>query len=246
MAKLAIAAGTQAIIATPHQLGAFHDNTGPVIRQLVSELRQRLADAHIPLAVMPGGDVRIEPRLIEAIRADRVLTLADRGKHVLLELPHELYFPLEPLLEQLDRAQLVGILSHPERNQGILQSPQLVPALVQRGCLMQVTAGSFLGAFGGASQRLSERLLADGLIHFVASDGHGTNSRRPTLESAYRCVAERTDQATADRLFRVNPSRVWQGEDVPCSASPLSRPRRSWFGWLARRPSASTVERQRV
>ena len=73
------------------------------------------------------------------------MTLADRGRHVLLELPHEVYLPLDRLLADLAGAGLSGILSHPERNQGILSQPGVVKSMVQAGCLIQVTAESLTG-----------------------------------------------------------------------------------------------------
>ena len=42
----------------------------------------------------------------------------------LLELPHELYFPLDGLLNSLGRHGIFGILSHPERNLGLLKHPK--------------------------------------------------------------------------------------------------------------------------
>jgi protein-tyrosine phosphatase len=220
MARLAVESGTQTVIVTPHQLGTYRDNSGNTIRQKTMELRQRLNASQIPLKVLPGGDVRIEPELASALRNDHVLTLGDHGRHVLLELPHELYFPLEPLLQQLARQQLVGILSHPERNLGILAAPECLAGLVKAGCLMQLTAGSFLGNFGRASQVMSERMLREGLVHFVASDGHGMGSRRPCLAQAFQRVTELSDLPTAIRLFVSNPSLVCDGQQVPCAAIP--------------------------
>ncbi|MCA9152148.1 MAG: hypothetical protein KDA92_22750, partial [Planctomycetales bacterium] len=172
MAALAACDGIRGVIATPHQLGRYRNNVAPGIRQLTAEFNQRLAAAQINLQVLPGGDVRIEDDLLSEIRADRVLTLGDHGRHVLLELPHELYFPLQPVLETLSRAGLVGILSHPERNRGIQSDPRCLRKLVSAGCLMQVTAGSFLGQFGSAALQLSEQMLNNGWIHLIASDGH--------------------------------------------------------------------------
>jgi hypothetical protein len=76
----------------------------------------------IGLRVLPGADVRIEDGMVEKLSDGDVLTLADRGRHVLLELPHELFFPMDDVLARLRRANLVGILSHPERNQGLAEA----------------------------------------------------------------------------------------------------------------------------
>jgi protein-tyrosine phosphatase len=232
MARMAVDDGIGTIVATPHQLGNFAQNRGDELRRRVTSLQQALEAEHIPLNVLAGADVRIEAGLSEGLRNGDVLSLADRRKHVLLELPHELYLPLEPVLDDLARLRMVGILSHPERNQGLLRRPDLLPPLVERGCLMQVTAGSLCGTFGPAPQKLAEQMLADGLVHFVATDAHGVRSRRPLMRRAFERVAELTDSETALDLCCHNPAQVATGHPVPSHRRrPAVRPRRSgWFG----------------
>lgn len=236
MARLAAADGTDTIIVTPHQLGAYAHNDGDLIRQRAAEVQQRLREHNIPLTILPGADVRIEAEMLAGLRRGTVLTLADRRRHVLLELPHELYFPLEPVLEELHGAGLVGILSHPERNQGLLRRPELIEPLVQLGCLMQVTAGSLLGTFGAGCRQMCEQLLLDGLAHFVATDAHGPKSRRPLMRRAYERVQELTDEETALALCCHNPAAVAAGNDVVVSQP---RPRkRGWSGFFGRKKVA--------
>jgi protein-tyrosine phosphatase len=234
MAQIAVDDGIRSVIATPHQLGSYHGNPASLIRARICELRERLQAAKIPLQVYAGADVRIEADLAERLRRDEVLTLAEQRRHVLLELPHELYFPLEPLLAQLKSLGITGILSHPERNRGLLSDPSCLSRLVAHGCLMQITAGSLLGGFGRASQRLAESMLAQGLVHFVASDGHGIEHRRPRLHAAYLRVVELTDRDTADNLFVRFPARVCEGLAVAIQRRSSAQPVRRWFG-LARR-----------
>ena len=118
--------------------------------------------------------------MLKLVQQGEVLTLADRRRHILLELPHELYVPLDRLLAELRGAGIVGVLSHPERNAGIMANPAVVDGLVDAGCLMQITAGSLLGSFGRTSQAVAEQLATRGLVHFVSTDAHG-------LKSAGRC-----------------------------------------------------------
>jgi len=113
MAAAASHDGARTVIATPHQLGGNAHVTASAIRAGVASLNGAIAAAGIELEVLPGADVRIEPELPKLLRRGEVLTLADRGKHVLLELPHEVYFPLETLLAALSKQGLTGILSHP-------------------------------------------------------------------------------------------------------------------------------------
>jgi protein-tyrosine phosphatase len=236
MGEMAAADGVRTVIVTPHQLGSFAHNRADEVRRRAGELQRALDAAGIALTVLPGGDVRIEDDLAARLATGDALTLADRGRHVLLELPHELYLPLEGVLEPLRRQGMVGILSHPERNAGLAAQPQIIAALVDAGCLMQVTAGSLFGAFGRSSQQLAEWMLGQGLVHFLATDAHGVRSRRPLLRRAFQRATELTDEATAADLCCHWPARVAAGADVPAGRRTV--PRRSWRRMFSRTKAA--------
>ncbi len=223
MAQMAVADGFEAMICTPHQLGSFGHNSGELIRSTVSELQNQLTRHDVPLQVVPGADVRIEPSMFDGLASGHIVSLADHRRHVLLELPHEIYLPLEGVLDSLQKMGMVGILSHPERNQGLLQQPSLLEPLVERGCLMQVTAGSLMGTFGPASQQLAERMLEDGLVHFLATDAHGPKSRRPLMGRAYDRVTDLVDVETANAICCENPTAVFSGAEVVDGVRPRQK-----------------------
>jgi len=231
MARMAVDDGTQTIIVTPHQLGNFVHNLGDDIRARTAQLQQVLTDHEIPLEVLPGGDVRIEDGMVQQLISGEVLTLADRRRHVLLELPHELYFPLEGLLRDLKSHGMVGILSHPERNHGILTDPDVLPALVEAGCLMQVTAGSLMGTFGGASQQLARWMLTQGLIHFLATDAHSEKARRPLLQRAFQEACSQVGEVLAVEMCCDNPRAVAHGETVLGGRRAVQR--RTWRNFFS-------------
>jgi protein-tyrosine phosphatase len=231
MARMAVADGIGTIVVTPHQLGSFAHNHGEAIRERTEELAQMLAKHEIPLSVLPGADVRVESGMIALVRQGEVLSLADHRRHILLELPHELYFPLDRLLVELNAAGMVGILSHPERNAGIMAKPAIVGPLVDAGCLMQITAGSLLGTFGPQSQSVAERLATDGLVHFVSTDAHGLKSRRPQLAAAHRRMAELVGPVLADQCCRDNPAAVAAGQPIVAGRRAVNPTRSGWFGW---------------
>lgn len=214
MARMAIEDGIETIIATPHQLGSYAHNDGDTIRRRVAELSEVLAQHDLPLNVMPGADVRIESDMLARLRTGDVLSLGDLRRHVLLELPHELYFPLEPVLLELEKAGLTGVLSHPERNHGLMQQPQIIESLVEKGCLMQITAGSLLGTFGPRSREICHSMLENNLVQIVATDAHGPKSRRPLLGRAYRQIAELVGLDVADAVCCYNPRAIAEGRTV--------------------------------
>ncbi|MBN2022401.1 MAG: hypothetical protein JW809_06360 [Pirellulales bacterium] len=233
MARLAAADGIVTTIVTPHQLGAFAANDGPTIRARTAHLQDFLNQQDVPLRVLPGGEIRVEPDLVDRIRRGELMTLADQGRYVLVELPHELYLPLDGLLSEFRRAGLVGVLAHAERNQGILAQPARAEALVSAGCLLQVTATSLIGTFGPDVQRLAEDLIARGLAHLVATDAHSAQARRPLMGRAFERVVDWAGYRTAKVLFCDNPAAVVH--DRPLAHLPGSRSGRRgvlarWFG----------------
>lgn len=231
MARIAVVEGVDTVIATPHQLGGFRHNRGDEIRKRVQAVQELLNANRIPLVVLPGADVRIEDKMARLLESGEVLTLGDHGKHVLLELPHEFYSPLEPVLEKLDSLGMVGILSHPERNRGILRQPELVAPLVEAGCLMQVTCGSLAGSFGAECQRVAERFVSQGLVHFLATDAHGSKARRPLFGPAVARAMELVGEQATYLMCRENPRLVALGRDVAAGPIAVAPQKRAWQFW---------------
>jgi protein-tyrosine phosphatase len=229
MARLAVNDGIATVIVTPHQLGNFRCNQAAEIRRRTADLQSRLHAAGVPISVLPGADVRIDADLVEQLACGEVLTLGDHRRHVLIELPHELYLPLEPLLARLAPLNIMAILSHPERNEGVLRKPAVLAPIVEGGCLLQVTAGSLCGTFGPRCQQLAEWLIGQGLVHFIATDAHGSRSRRPLMRRAFERVVELTDAQTAIELCSTNPELVANGRSVASQRRDVPRRRTGWW-----------------
>lgn len=236
MARLAAADGIGTVIATPHQLGVYAHNSGAQIRERTRELQAWLKQLDIPLRVVPGAHVRCEEGLLAGIQSGDVLTLADRGKHVLLELPPAPFPLLDEILAEFQPAGLTAILAHPERHGVLQRNRQRVADLVERGCLMQITADSLVGTFGYRAQEMAEWMLTEHHAHFIASDAHGPRSRRPLLRQAQLRVAALTDPETAEALCVRQPAAVVAGEDVP--AVGYRRRVATWGNWFRWRRAA--------
>ena len=214
MANTAVINGTNAVIATPHQMGSNIGITADVIKTGVASLRHHINLKNIELTILPGADIRIDPELPKLLKHGLVLTLADRGKHVLLELPHDTYYPINQLLKSLRKQGLVGILSHPERNRGIIKDPEVMWDVIEAGGLLQITAASLTGAFGSSCQEIAELAVDEGLIHFIASDAHDTKHRPFGMRDAYDTICDMAGEKIADLVCCENPARVFEGDDV--------------------------------
>jgi protein-tyrosine phosphatase len=145
--------GIETVVATPHQLGRFEGcYDAGTIRDAVAELNGSLRDAGIPLTILPGADVRLDERIPRLIETGDVLTVADRRRYLLLELPHEVFIDPQSLLPGLASIGVAAILTHPERHVHLARNPGLVERWVEFDMCLQLTAGSFGGGFGQLSQ----------------------------------------------------------------------------------------------
>ncbi len=214
MARTALNDGTTSLIATPHQLGTNSRVTVGAIKEGVARLKKKIDAEKLGVTVVPGADVRIDPELPKLLKQGKVLTLADHGKHVLLELPHDTYYPIDQLLKSLRKQGLVGILSHPERNRGIIKNPDVMWDVVESGGLLQITAASLTGAFGSSCKEIAELAIDEGLIHFIASDAHDTKHRPFGMRDAYDTICDMAGVKLADLVCCENPARVFEGDDV--------------------------------
>jgi protein-tyrosine phosphatase len=202
-------------IATPHQLGRFCDCNAPThVREAVFALNEELQDNGVPLTVLPGGDVRVDERICQLLEADKILTLADGGKYILLELPHEVFIDMEPLLVELACMGVQAIISHPERHFFLAKQPKILLKWLSHSAHLQVTAASLLGEFGVLAQRAAWWFLSSGWASLVATDAHNLDSRRPCMNTAFQHINIKLGEAIARLVCIENPLRVLKGQDI--------------------------------
>jgi protein-tyrosine phosphatase len=203
------------VVATPHQLGRFSEcNDAAQVREAVSALNEELKTNDIVLAVMPGADVRVDERTCKLLEEDKVLTLADGGKYILLELPHEVFIDIEPLLDELASVGIQAIISHPERHSGLAKKPDILAKWLECPAYLQVTAGSLLGCFGSAAEKFGWGLLNSGWASLVATDCHDLDGRRPCMKAAFKRINDRLGKTFARLVCIENPLRVLKGQDM--------------------------------
>lgn len=203
------------VVATPHQLGRYDGlYDAGTIRQAVTQLNELLVKAEIPLHVLPGADIRIDERIDDLVQFDRVLTIADNRRYLLVELPHEVFIDPEVLLARLGQAGLCGVITHPERHMFLAERPEYVRCWASYRPCLQITAGSFLGGFGRRSERAAWAFLQESLPVVVATDAHDTAGRAPCMTDAYRLLSRYLGRDGADTLCIENPRRLLAGEDL--------------------------------
>jgi len=223
MCELYVAQGVTTVVATPHMCDRRYRVTPEAVRDGVEELLAACQRCGLDLAIHPGADVRLEPELLDSLDRGEVLTLAETGKYLLLELPLQTAPRIEGLIFELSVRGITPILSHPERNIELWRKPHRLADFVDRGCLVQITASSLFGSFGPAPKRVAERFLKAGLVHVVASDAHSSSGRRPELRRAADVLTSMIGEDAARKLLQTNPTKIVQGESLESPAASLAQ-----------------------
>jgi protein-tyrosine phosphatase len=200
--------GITTVVATPHQLGRYdRQNSGPAVRLAVATLRASLAAAGVPLKLRAGADVRLDERILSLLGSGEVLTVGG-GPYLLLELPHETYIEPTPVIRMLGGRGVRVIVTHPERHEVVRAKPQLVGPWLQAGAMLQLTAGSLVGAFGSKAEAAAWRWLGAGNASFVATDAHDVSRRPPCMTAAMEAIERRLGADVARRVCVDNPAKV--------------------------------------
>ena len=207
--------GITSVIATPHQLGSYDGrNPADTVRRAVSALSRELEANRIPLKVYPGADVRVDERIPDYLNEDLILTLADTGRYLLLELPHDSIVEMEPLLQELTTMSITTIISHPERNEYLIRHPDAVLPWLKLNAHLQLTAGSFLGVFGPAAEEMAWHFLTSGKASVIASDAHDLTTRCPRMLEAFYTISEQLSEEAARTFCLDNPRAVLAGKEI--------------------------------
>ncbi|MBS8265627.1 tyrosine protein phosphatase [Mesobacillus boroniphilus] len=191
MARAAVNEGIDTIIATPHHKNGRYENTKQAIIEKTAELNDVLKAENIPLTILPGQEPAIHGELMKGITLGEVSTL-NNTQYIFIELPSG-HVPryTDKLLYDLQMEGKIPVIVHPERNQEIIERPEILYQLIKNGALSQVTASSICGIFGKKIKNFSEQLIEANLTHFIASDAHNTNKRRFHMARAYNHIETR-------------------------------------------------------
>ena len=212
MARAAVKDGIQTIIATPHTLNGVFLNWRKDILAACNDFNIVLKEENIPLTVLPGSEVRLNPEIIDELSKGRIMTMNDAGKFLCLELPEQFIVkPVIAFINQLNKQEITPIITHPERNALIQQDNAILSQFISAGALSQITAGSLAGRFGKKASKCCIDIVNQGIFHFVASDAHSSGRRPPRLSIAFKKLKKMIGSTAAEKIMMNAPDRIIQG-----------------------------------
>ncbi|EGW37806.1 CpsB/CapC family capsule biosynthesis tyrosine phosphatase [Desulfosporosinus sp. OT] len=234
-------AGFKTLIATPHVLEGAAYLTPAEILAATEQVRQAVAEVGIPVEILPGAENYIFPDMAKWVRAEKLLTLGNIGKHLLLELPlFEIPHYTDQVFFELQVEGVTPVLAHPERYKGLVDEPERLIEWAKKGVFFQLDLRSLNGKYGPQAKRLAELMLHSDFIHLIGSDAH----RVSRSESCYLEALQGVKDIVGEERFRevtlANPQSILEGKaldssrDYSLNKSVMKKRKRGFWSWFRR------------
>jgi protein-tyrosine phosphatase len=218
MCRMAAADGITHQVATPHANDRYHYDRA-YLQSLVAHLQQLVGDA---LKISLGCDFHLSYDNLQDVLANPTRYAIEGSRYMLVELsnysvPRQ---TTDCFLKLGDRG-ITAIITHPERNPILRESPQRVVEWAEQGCVIQVTGAALTGFWGERVRRAAHWLIEHDAVHVLATDAHDTQKRIPVLSTARDAAADFCGEEIAQALVEANPLAIINSQPLPYFPRPV-------------------------
>ena len=152
--------------------------------------------------------------LIGDLEEGRVASLYD-SRYVLLELPmQDMPLYVESLIYELQLKGYTPIIAHPERNSTIVEDPNILYNLIEKGALAQLNLPSLEGRYGEKIKETAEILLSHNMIHFLGTDAHTNRGRSPKVSEGLNILKSLISEEKYEDLTINNPTKLINNQSI--------------------------------
>lgn len=213
MLHLAWKQGVRAVIATPHDSLTYRCEPEQ-IRSLCRKTEQKYYRLYgNKVAVYPGQEVFYRDSVIQELQEGKLLTMAD-SSYVLVEfLPGTPFSAIFTAARMFRSSGYRMILAHAERYHCI-RSENYLEQLLNTGVYIQLNARTIGGKWFDEDTRWCRKLLKEGKVHFVASDMHNLDSRKPEFQKAAEWMQRHLDERYVEAICWQNTVNVINDKKV--------------------------------
>lgn len=230
MGKMAQADGIDRIVCTPHSVDWSQPGRKAAAGREVAWLQQQFTEAGLEIELLPGVEVYLEPD-VHKQRAHESIFGINGSRYLLIEFPHHQYpFYADQIIFELRVRGVVPVIAHPERNLFIRRDPNLLAPLVEKGCLVQLTAASLAGDFTREIQETSFLMLEHNLAHVIATDAHTLIGRGPMLSPAVAQAASRVGRERAEAMVTTIPEAIIGDREITVPSPTAIKAKRNFLG----------------
>lgn len=209
MLNMAINEGVNEMIVTPHFNLPVYSNQN--VEKQFNILSHYIMSESIDFKIHLGNEIYLSEESMEGIKNGQANTMAN-SRYLLLELPYYHFYPFhEWMIAELHERGYEIILAHVERYQIFTNKPEKLKELVGNGIYTQITSRYIMEK---KNRNHALKLINDGLIHVVASDGHDILRRPPVMKEAYQIVSRAFGESSAQTLFINNPKLIIENREL--------------------------------
>lgn len=213
MLKIATEEGIGGIVVTPHyEVGAKAEQFEKY-REVYEALETHISTYKLPIKLYSGNEVYYSESIVELLQSGEVRTI-NQTRYVLVEFSVNVgYQTMERALNNLLYSGYWPIIAHAERY-AVLRDLKKAVTLVKSGVYIQVNATAIIGKEGWNTKRFCRKLMNRGLVHFVATDAHRRDRRRPVIKKCLEYIEKKYGKACREQISEKNPLKVLKGERI--------------------------------
>ena len=219
MCRMAAADGITHMVATPHANDRYHYDRD-YLQGLLTRLQHLVGDSP---KLSLGCDFHFSYDSLQDLLANPARYAIDGSRYMLVELSnYSVPLQITDCFLKLGDCGVTAVITHPERNPILRESPQRVLEWAEQGCVIQMTGSALTGFWGERVRRAAWWLLERNAVHVLATDAHDTEKRVPVLSTARDAAAEICGDEISDALVEGNPRAILESKPLPYFPRPLA------------------------
>ncbi|MTI46821.1 MAG: capsular biosynthesis protein [Firmicutes bacterium] len=206
--------GVKELIATPHYFeGVYNRNFEENMKTLI-ELNIYLKENDLNFKVYLGNEVYICPNIITLLE-DKAITTLNNSRYLLMEFPMmDIPTYAKDIIYELKLRGIVPIIAHPERNEKIVENPNILYDFINMGVLAQLNLGSLVGQYGSKVRETAEILVEHNMIHFLGNDIHSSKLDFNIIDKGMRILKRKVGEEKFEEIKNTNAQLVLDDKPI--------------------------------
>ena len=215
MLQMAYDQGVRHIVATPHFSVKGDNHPVDELKEKLALLQKQADEIDHSFTVSLGNELLNGPGMVEELQKGHALTMAGT-RYILVEfLPSDKYQVLYHSLHEYIMAGYIPIIAHMERYEALYKNYDHIEELAKMGCYFQMNTESIVGGLFDRHAAYCRKLLMNGYVHFLGSDCHGANRRKPLMKDAIeKLKLEFVNSSLAEKILFENPIKMLEGKYI--------------------------------
>ena len=201
--------GVRHVILTPHfRYDMFEPHLNIVTRQFMQLRRAAMNIGEEGMRLYLGCELHSSMDMVECLKKGRRLTMAG-SRYVLVEFSNgdEKKY-IEERVRSLLMNGYIPIIAHVERYKATRNDIGFLTELKQMGAYIQVNADTISGQDGFGARTFAKKVMKQGLLDFVGSDGHRKTERIPEIGKCVAKMEKTMGSEYVKKIFIKNPRKI--------------------------------------